>query len=436
MKQKIIYRLWVSFFVLAGILACSEEPEANLPIEENDPVPEENEPQLILTSSETTIYVSSAIQFKVMADEEPITDADIFIDGVKISGYQYTFDKSGTKTVIARKSGFIESAPLEITVKEKAVDVDIYVLGQAASESRNQYQPLYWKNGDWHPFQRENIGDFIFHAFTMGNGQLHVAGEKLYSSSRSTVFHWNDNIFDELSESNSFASGKEIAVSGGDIYVGGIKKESSSVMAVGYWKNGNWNELSRGSVGNTDGGPIVIRDNDTYYAGVVNGSPKYWKNSTEFSLEGETAAVTGMAVATNGDVYVAGYSYDIPNVALYWKNGERVILGKGEGNSNATDIFVDDNDVYVSGWEIVNLSTGGRSKSIARYWKNGESVDLTDGTIRAEANAIFVLDGEPYVVGEEYISPTTATLWVNGETTRLSHEEYNGSATDIYVVRK
>src|SRR5690554_3672426 len=434
MKQKIIYRLWVSFFVLAGILACSEEPEANLPIEENDPVPEVNEPQLILTSSETTIYVSSAIQFKVMADEEPITDADIFIDGVKISGYQYTFDKSGTKTVIARKSGFIESTPLEITVKEKDVDVDIYVLGQAASESRNQYQPLYWKNGDWHPFQRENIGDFIFHAFTMGNGQLHVAGEKLYSSSRSTVFHWNDNIFDELSEDNSFASGKDIAVSGGDIYIGGLKNKSSSVMAIGYWKNGNWNELSSGSVGSTDGGPIVVKDDNIYFAGIVNGVPKYWKNGAELQLDGGSAAVTSLAVADNGDVYVAGYSFGLPNVAVYWKNGERIVLS--DGNSQATDIFVYENDVYVSGWEIVSLPTGGRSKSIARYWKNGDPVDLSDGTERAKANGIYVVDGNPYVVGVEYKSPVAAILWKDGETIRLSHDEFNGSAEDIYVVKK
>src|SRR5690554_3658155 len=434
MKQKIIYRLWVSFFVLAGILACSEEPEAKLPIEENDPVPDENEPQLILTSSETTIYVSSAIQFEVIADEEPITDADIFIDGVKMAGYQYTFDKSGTKTVIARKSGYIESVPLEITVNEKAVDVDIYVLGQAASESRNQYQPLYWKNGEWQPFQHENIGDFIFQSFTMGNGQLHVAGEKLYSSSRSTVFHWNDNVFDELSESNSFASGKDIAVSGGDIYIGGIKRESSSVMAVGYWKNGNWHELSRGSVGNTDGGPIVVKDDNIYFAGIVNGVPKYWKNGAELQLDGGSAAVTSLAVADNGDVYVAGYSFGLPNVAVYWKNGERIVLS--DGNSQATDIFVYENDVYVSGWEIVSLPTGGRSKSIARYWKNGDPVDLSDGTERAEANGIYVVDGNPYVVGVEYKSPVAAILWKDGETIRLSHDEFNGSAEDIYVVKK
>lgn len=434
MRQKFIYTLWISFFALIGILACSDEPEANFPIEETEPIAEEDELQLILTASETTVYVSSAILFEVAAGEEPVNGADIYINDIKIAGQQHSFDVSGIKTVIAKKVGYIDSPPLEITVIDKATDVDIYIIGQAASESRTQYQPLYWINGEWHPFQHEYIGDFVFHAFTLANGQLHVAGERLYSSSRSTVFHWSEDTYDELSEDNSFASGKDIAVSGGDIYIGGLKNKSSSVMAIGYWKNGNWKELSSGSVGSTDGGPIVVKDDNIYFAGIVNGVPKYWKNGVELQLDGGSAAVTSLAVADNGDVYVAGYSFGLPNVAVYWKNGERIVLS--DGNSQATDIFVYENDVYVSGWEIVSLPTGGRSKSIARYWKNGDPVDLSDGTERAEANGIYVVDGNPYVVGVEYKSPVAAILWKDGETIRLSHDEFNGSAEDIYVVKK
>jgi hypothetical protein len=437
MSQRIIFTLWVSFFVLAGMMACSDVPETNLPIEETDPAPdEEEEQQLILTASETTVSVSSAILFEVTADEEPVTGADIYVGGSKIGRYQHTFDEAGTHTVIARKAGYIGSDPLEITVNEKAAEVDIYILGQAASESRNHYQPLYWKNGEWHPFRHEAIGGMIFHALTMADGQLHVTGERIYSSSRATAFHWSGDVTDELSDSNGFASGKDIAVAGGDVYIGGVKNESSSVTTIGYWKNGDWHALAGGSVGNTDGGPITVKGDDIYFAGVVDGAPTYWKNDTAFPLQGGAAAVTSMAVAANGDIYVAGYSYDFPNAALYWKNGERIVLGEGGGKSHATDLFIDGDDLYVAGWEEMPLSTGGRTKPIARYWKNGVAVDLTDGTAHAGANAIHVVDGEPYVVGVEMINPNTATLWKQGETIRLSHEEYNGSAGDLYVVKK
>lgn len=79
MRQKFIYTLWISFFALIGILACSDEPEANFPIEETEPIAEEDELQLILTASETTVYVSSAILFEVAAGEEPVNGADIYI---------------------------------------------------------------------------------------------------------------------------------------------------------------------------------------------------------------------------------------------------------------------------------------------------------------------------------------------------------------------
>src|SRR5690554_6920540 len=234
MSQRIIFTLWVSFFVLAGMMACSDVPETNLPIEETDPAPdEEEEQQLILTASETTVSVSSAILFEVTADEEPVTGADIYVGGSKIGRYQHTFDEAGTHTVIARKAGYIGSDPLEITVNEKAAEVDIYILGQAASESRNHYQPLYWKNGEWHPFRHEAIGGMIFHALTMADGQLHVTGERIYSSSRATAFHWSVDVTDELSDSNGFASGKDIAVAGGDVYIGGVKNDSSSVTTIG-----------------------------------------------------------------------------------------------------------------------------------------------------------------------------------------------------------
>src|SRR5690606_11347910 len=134
--------------------------------------------------------------------------------------------------------------------------------------------------------------------------------------------------------------------------------------------------------------------------------------------------------------YVSGYTFGNPDVAQYWKNGEKIALGTGERASRANAIFVENSDVYVAGWETVPRSSGSGTVRIARYWKNGEAVDLTDGTHPAEANGIFVLDGKVYAVGVESLDRRAATCWIDGEVLRLSHEDNNGYAGDIVVVKR
>ena len=428
---KIIF--WGVFLATAlSAASCSkDETPAPLVVEE--------EVQLQLTASETAVIVNATVSFEVTADGHTISDAAIYIDGDKIDGYQYTFEEVGTSTVIAKKSGFKDSAPLEIIINDKIHNVDIYILGEGGTESLDQYQPLYWKNGEPNEFDHESIGDMFFFGMAVAEGTVYAAGERIYSSSRATAFHWQNNNFDELTESNGFASGKDICIANGDIYIGGVKNESASVTSIVYWKNGELVTVASGALGSTGGGPIIVNGNDVYVAGVVDGVPMYWKNGNGVALEGGAGQVTSMAVADNGDVYVAGYTFGSPNLAQYWKNGERHVLGVGENpnhDSEARGIFIENNDVYVAGWEKIPRPSGGGSVSVARYWKNGEPVDLTDGTNRAEANSIFVLEGEVYVAGVEYMNRRRATYWRNGEAVRLSHEDFNGYAGDIVVVKK
>lgn len=427
-KIKIIF--WGAILATTlSVASCSkDETPAPLVVEE--------EVQLQLTASETTAIVNSTVSFEVTADGQTVSDAAIYLDGDKIDGYQHTFDKVGKNTVVAKKSGFKDSAPLEITINDKIHNVDIYVLGEGGTESLGQYQPLYWKNGESIVFSHESLGDMIFNRIAVVDGTVHVAGERIYSSSRATAFHWQNNNFDELTESNGFASGKDICVSNGDIYIGGIKNESASVTSIVYWKNGELVTVASGTLGSTDGGPIVVRENDVYVAGVLDGTMMYWKNGEGVPLEEGAGLVTSMAIVDNGDVYVAGYTFGNPTIAHYWKNGEKVTLGTGERESQANDIFIENGDVYVAGWEKITKPSGGGSVSVARYWKNGEPVDLTDGTNRAEANSIFVLDGEVYVAGVDFMDRRRATYWQNGEAVRLSHEDFNGYAGDIVVVKK
>lgn len=429
MKNVSVIILLVFFATSLCMMSCSEEDTPTPPVVEE-------ELTLELTASETSVTENSTVSFKVTADRQVISDADIHVDGVKIDGYQHTFEEVGTSTVIAKKSGFKDSAPLEITINNKIHNVDIYVLGEGGTESLDQYQPLYWKNGEPNEFEHESIGDMIFFGMTVAEGTVYAAGERIYSSSRATAFHWQNNNFAELTESNGFASGKDICVANGDIYIGGIKNESASVTSIVYWKNGELVTVASGALGSTSGGSIIVKGNDVYVAGVVDGVPMYWKNGNGVALEGGAGQVTSMAVADNGDVYVAGYTFGNPTIAHYWKNGENVTLGIGGRESQANDIIIENGDVYVAGWEKITKPSGGGLVSVARYWKNGEPVDLTDGAHRAEANSIFVLEGEVYVAGVEYMDRRRATYWRNGETVRLSHEDFNGYAGDIVIVKK
>src|SRR5690606_41578423 len=77
--------------------------------------------------------------------------------------------------------------------------------------------------------------------------------------------------------------------------------------------------------------------------------------------------------------------------ALYWKNRQTVNLTDGNIPASASAVFVDNDDVYISGYE----------GNVAKYWKNGEAVDINDGSNQVFAESIFVSDGDIYIAGSE-----------------------------------
>ncbi len=427
--NKTIIQSLIGMLVLCLMAACSKKHEPNVS-------KEEEELQLELRADETMVLVGSEIMFEVTANGQPVADADLFIDGNNITGYRHTFADPGTTSVVAKKQGYKDSEPLTVVIEEASYDVDIYVLGDEGTEGLNHYQPLYWKNGEPNVFNHEAAADMIFNRIAVADNKVYVVGERVYSSSRATAFFEVDGHLEELTESSGFASATDVYVSDGDMYVGGIKNESGSVTSIVYWKNGELVTVASGTLGNTSGGSIAVKDNDVYIAGMLDGDLMYWKNGASVPLEGEPGEVTDIAVAGNGDVYVSGYTFGSPDVAQYWKNGEKIALGTGERASQANAIFIENGDVYVAGWETVPRSSGSGTVRIARYWKNGEAVDLTDGAHHAEANGIFVLDGKVYVAGVESLDRRSATYWINGEAVRLSHEDNNGYASDIVVVKR
>lgn len=117
----------------------------------------------------------------------------------------------------------------------------------------------------------------------------------------------------------------------------------------------------------------------------------------------------------NGDptaeVYVAGFysegTYDVP---CYWVNVEEFPqeLPIGAGDGRATDIWVQDGTVYVSGYYEASLSSAERT---AAYWADGSRVDLTSAGVDATATGIAASSDEMVIPGTLYDTQNTPVYW-------------------------
>jgi hypothetical protein len=180
---------------------------------------------------------------------------------------------------------------------------------------------------------------------------------------------------------------------------------------------------------------IVLEDNpadindkpaDVYVAGVEGGYAVYWKNGEKIVLDDLGSAASEIVVSGN-DVYVAGH--DRAFRVLYWKNGEKVILAQ-EGGVGSMAIV--GNDVYASG--CIYKRVGGKKEKevVPTYWKNGMVTELqipadyTDG----QANAMYADGSDIYIVGAAWRTDNSQIplVWKNGQMTVLSTP-----APDLYT---
>lgn len=117
---------------------------------------------------------------------------------------------------------------------------------------------------------------------------------------------------------------------------------------------------------------IYSNEADEFYVGGLCGIPMYWENTDPVVLDerfGEVWQIT----QSGSDVYAAGLinkhnSNSTGHTACYWKNGTLYEL---EDDAQAYGIFVDGDDIYVSG-AVGSVPASYRPC----YWKNGVRVDL------------------------------------------------------------
>jgi hypothetical protein len=228
-------------------------------------------------------------------------------------------------------------------------------------------------------------------------------------------------------QSNSlgdYSAANCITTAGNDVYVAGWEHTSPGITAAKYWKNGQMISLNNG---NTDSraNSIFVNGNDVYVAGEENNKAIYWKNG-QAVIVGNSNSSANAIIVINNDIYVAGKS---GNMATYWKNGQEIILSEGV----ATSIFFDSNDIYVAGFNRIN-----NVYSVAKYWKNGQEIILTNGSL-AFARSITVVNGDIYIAGYEapqIYQPFVAKYWKNGIPVVLNTNPNSSYATGIVVKRR
>ena len=168
-----------------------------------------------------------------------------------------------------------------------------------------------------------------------------------------------------------------------------------------------------------------------------------------FSCQKELSKeVSNTNTSQQSDVYVAGYVSDLSwGIPAYWKNGKLVLIDSAHYNftpsygllgAEALSIAVSENDVYLTGYEIVNSPRSGLGYP-GISWKNGMWVEPTSGQFNIYTSSIVVSGTDVYVAGGD---GSAAMYWKNGNPVKLTSGDWSASAyatsivvsgTDVYV---
>ncbi|WP_437394920.1 hypothetical protein [Flagellimonas lutimaris] len=402
----------LSLFML---FSCSKDNDA----------PKTEQIKLGLTVYEDDIEKGNTVTFRITANEEAVTDAEIYIDEQPITGLEHTFSDKGSYTVVAKKSGYTASDPVTVNVYQ----TDIYAAGHEYSSSRSTYIAKYWKNGKAVLLSDGAQNEYALSIFVTDDSDVYICGRAV-----DIARYWTNNAPVDLPTSTT---AQAIKVYNNRVYIVGREWNGSTHFAK-LWTDGNVTTLNNG-LGFSVASDVFINENDVYVSGKQdNGNfyqPVYWKNGILQILgNGITFGSAESIYVVEDDVYVAGNEFNgSTNVAKYWKNGVPHILTNGSNSAIANDIFVDQTDVYVVGRETIS------PRSTAIVWKNDNREDLTNGNNDAIANSVYVMDGDVYVGGFEVINGLrVATYWKNGVPVRLSASDPANSTevTSIFIKKQ
>lgn len=196
------------------------------------------------------------------------------------------------------------------------------------------------------------------------NGNILISGNDCGSAGL-----WVNGEKQGINTYSDYATG--ICVSGDDVYISG----NSANMRVSFWKNSVKTEIGDGYSND-----IAVSKNDVYIVGRSVGKAVYWKNGVLIELQNGIIAKSIMI--SDQDVYIVGNGI---SRAICWKNGVASELTYEDYFTEATSIFIDGDDIYVSG---IISKTGWDHKAV--YWKNGVCNILPFGENNYSSTDIYV----------------------------------------------
>jgi hypothetical protein len=313
---------------------------------------------------------------------------------------------------------------------------DVYVSGQ--EYYKGGPIPTVWKNGLllYHLVDVNSGGGTAYSIYVSGD-DVYVAGWEQNAEGYAVPSVWKNGslLYRLVEEDNVKSRGNlaySISVSGEDVYVAGAELIAEGDLVPSVWKNGSL--LHRLPCGK-DGGfarSICVSDGNVYvagscYKGEKGGCAVVWKNgSILYELDAEASLYQESIFVSGDDVYVAGYELlevttkgkpgphrgkrrRYQTKAILWKNGQvHHRLGGGKYETRAMSVFASRGDVYVAGYAV-----RGRLGRSAVVWKNGQI--HWRGRRSTHARSVFVSDGDIYVAGNDRGLLPAAIIWKNGE---------------------
>jgi glutamate synthase domain-containing protein 3 len=162
---------------------------------------------------------------------------------------------------------------------------------------------------------------------------------------------------------------------------------------------------------------ITISGSDLYITGfqsiyMGDSYAVYWLNGQQIILPKTNENAYAKAIAVFGsNVYIAGND---GNDAVYWLNGQQIILPKTNENANAIAIAISGSNVYIIGWD-------GNEQV---YWLNDQRIILPKAGIvganfitTSGSNAISAISGSNIYIagGESGVYDSIASYWLNGQ---------------------
>lgn len=312
-----------------------------------------------------------------------------------------------------------------ISTSKMHIEKDVYVVG-AGENALGVSVAKLWKNGIE---QNLSNGDNNAEA-----NSIYISDNDVYIAGRisNIATLWKNGVVQNLTDGNDWAEANSVYINENDIYVVGKDRNGQIEFMATLWKNGVAEYLTDGNgYGGGAAYSVSVSNNNVYIIGLDNSGSLLWKNEDKeyFNTKAGVGVAKFIRIFDN-NMYITGYERNKrgKNVAILWKNYEKQYLTDGGNNASANSVYVYDNDIYVVGCERID----DLGIQVAKLWKNGIAENLKDGCL---ASDIYVSDNNVYVSGFGFNSQNKAVaiVWINGEPQYLTDGTYHARGYSIFV---